>query len=91
MVAGFDLYAALLALGVIALFGLFFWLVAVRIVGDLRRLVAWRDGAAARQRAAIEREAVEGPTPLWLKAIRFLLIAALVAILGYKFWLMTAG
>ena len=87
MASGFDLYTIALAVGVTAVFGLFFWLVGSGIVTRIRQLARWHDGAAERQRAAIEHEAKHGPPPLWLKAIRVVLIAALLGIVGLRLWM----
>ncbi|MCC0052757.1 MAG: hypothetical protein H6884_01720 [Rhodobiaceae bacterium] len=92
MSSGFDAYTAALALGVLLVFGVFFWLVAATFIRRLRQFAHWQDSAAERQRVAIEREARHGPTPFWLKALRVLLIVALVAILGTKLWMrLSAG
>jgi len=89
---GIDLYGLALAVGVVALFGRFFWQVGATMIDTGRRIAAYLDGSSARRRAALEHEAVHGPTPLWLKAIRFFLIASLIVLLASRFWItMTAA
>jgi small-conductance mechanosensitive channel len=89
---GIDFYGLTLAVGVLALFGWFFWHVGATMIDTGRRLAAYLDGSSARRRAALEQKAVHGPTPLWLKAIRFFLIASLIVLLASGFWIkMTAA
>ena len=90
MSAGTDLFTIILAAGVIAVFGVFFWLVGSGIVMRVRQLAWWHDGAAERQRASLEHEAKHGPAPLWLKTMRVALVAALVGILGLRLWMRMA-
>ena len=75
-----DLYAVLLWIAVIAVFGLFFWLVAAVFWNDIRRIYAIIDGWPERRRQRLAREEKEGRPPTWLRALRWLL--QIVAVLG---------
>ncbi len=75
-----DLYAVLLWIAVIAVFGLFFWLVGAVIWNDIRRLSAFIEGWPERRRQRLAREEKEGRPPAWKRALRLLL--QVVAIVG---------
>ncbi|MFZ1682198.1 MAG: hypothetical protein WAT70_14350 [Rhizobiaceae bacterium] len=85
MAAGPDIFTLLLAAAVVALIGFFFWHTGATMLKAARAFGAILDGRAGRQRAALDHEAIHGPVPLWLKAVRFLLIASLVALLAVWF------
>jgi hypothetical protein len=78
-----DPTVLLLAAGVTALFGWFFWFVITRIFVTVRLVSRMLDERSARQRAAIAGP-VTRPTPLWLVAIRVILIATLVGLMAYQ-------
>ena len=87
MAGGFDLYGYALAAGVLALFVWYFWHVGASMLKGARVLNAYFDDRAARQRAALDHEALHGPPPLWLKAARVAAIGSLVAVLAVLFWM----
>ena len=91
MASGPDPLTIALAGGVLALFAWYFWHVGASMLKGARVLNAWFDGRAERQRAALDHEARFGPTPLWLKAVRFLMIASLIALLAAWFWFKTTA
>ena len=78
-----DPTVLLLAAGVAALFGWYFWFVITRIFSTVRLVSRMLDERSARQRAAIAGP-VTRPTPLWLVAIRVILIATLVGLMAYQ-------
>jgi len=73
----------LLAAGVAVLFGWFFWFVIARTVGTVRHMSRMLDGRSERQRAALAGP-VTRPAPLWLTAIRVVLVATLAGLLAYR-------
>ena len=75
-----DLYAVLLWIAVVAVFGLFFWLVAAIFWTDIRRISAIIDGWPERRRQRLAREEEEGRPPAWKRAVHLLL--QIVAVLG---------
>jgi hypothetical protein len=79
-----DPTVLLLAAGVAALFGWFFWFVIARTLGTVRGISRMLDERSARQRAAIAGP-VTRPTPLWLVAVRVILLGMLVGLLAYQF------
>ncbi|WP_187971515.1 hypothetical protein [Aquibium microcysteis] len=78
-----DPTVLLLAAGVAALFGWFFWFVIARMFGTVRHISRMLDDRSARQRAAIAGP-VTRPAPLWLTAIRVILVATLAGLLAYQ-------
>ncbi len=48
MAGGYDLQTVALAIGVVLLFGWFYWSVAHRMIGSLRKIAAILDGGAER-------------------------------------------
>ncbi len=92
MAAGVDTATLLLAAVVLALVGLYFWHVGASMTKGIRAFNAILDSRAARERAALEHEAIHGPAPLWLKAVRAVLLTCLFGLLAAWFWLrMTAA
>ena len=79
-----DPTVLLLAAGVIALVGWFFWFVIARTFGTVRHISRQLDERSARQRAALDGP-VTRATPLWLVAVRVILIGTLVGLLAYQF------
>ena len=79
-----NLDVILLAAAVLALLGWFFWFVIARTFGTARDISRMLDERSARQRAAISGP-VTRPTPLWLVAVRVILIGTLVGLLAYQF------
>lgn len=84
MSAAPDLDVILLAAAVLALLGWFFWFVIARTFGTVRDISRTLDERSTRQRAAIAGP-VTRPTPLWLVAVRVILIGTLVGLLAYQF------
>ncbi len=79
-----DPTVLLLAAGVAVLLGWFFWFVIAGTFGTVRRISRQLDDRSARQRAAIAGP-VARPTPLWLVAVRVILLGTLVGLLAYQF------
>lgn len=79
-----DPTVLLLAAGVLALFGCFFWFVISRTFGTVRQISRQLDERSARRRAAVAGP-VTRPTPLWLVAVRVILIGTLVGLMAYQF------
>jgi hypothetical protein len=79
-----DISTILLAVAVLALLGWFFWSVIARMIDTVRHVSWLLDERSARQRAAIAGS-VTRPTPLWLVAVRVILIGTLVGLLAYQF------
>jgi len=86
MQASPDIWVYVLGAGVVVLFGLFFWHVFNSFIGAGRKVADYLDNSSARRRAALEREIRFGPDPLWLRAIRFMFIAAAVCLAAVLFW-----
>jgi membrane glycosyltransferase len=81
----FDLSGILLALGVIALFGVFFWYVAYRFWSAGKLIAGLIDSRAARDRERPAFEAGNRGVPAWKRAAQILLIGALIALLWFRF------
>ncbi len=78
-----DPYAILLWIAVIAIFGLFFWLVASIFWNDIKRISAIIDQAPERRRERLALEEKQGMPPAWKQALRRLAqIALVLAALG---------
>ena len=79
----FDLQTILLAVGVIAVFGLFFGYVVYRFVSYGRRMSTMLDTRAERHRARVAYEEKHGMPPAWKQAGRRLIqILLVLAALG---------
>lgn len=86
-----DLFGLALAAGVIALFAWYFVSVGRRMLTGAQTVSRYLDGRAERQRTELEREAREGPAPLWLKAARILVLTALMGAIAALFWMRFNG
>ena len=75
-----DWWVWLLAIGVILLFGWYFWRTAGTIIQSIRQVGATIENWPLIRRAQIEAEirTPGGRYPLWFRAIRVLLIAVLI-------------
>lgn len=83
MSEGLDLYAIALIVGVAALFGTYFWHVIREMFRYLIGLSAYLDNRAARQRAALEHEGLNGPVTALRRAGQVVSISLLVALCAY--------
>jgi len=81
-----DIKLYLLAAGVIALFGWFFWYVVSTYVAVGKRVAHYLDNSAERRRAALEREIRFGKDPLWLRALRVAFVIAAIGLMAVLFW-----
>ena len=83
MSEGFDLYVIALIASVTALFVVYFWHVFREMRLYLGGISAFIDSRAARQRAALEREALYGRPSVLRRAGQFACITLLVALCAY--------
>ncbi|WP_370319148.1 hypothetical protein [Oricola sp.] len=81
-----DIKVYLLAAGVIALFGWFFWHVVSVYVGVGKRVAHYLDSGSERRRAALEREIRFGKDPLWVRALRVIFVVAAFGLMALLFW-----
>ncbi|RST85988.1 hypothetical protein EJC49_12545 [Aquibium carbonis] len=79
-----DPTVLLLATGVVALVGWFFWFVLAGTFGTVRHISRQLDERSARQRIALAGS-VTRATSLWLVAVRVIPIGTLVGLLAYQF------
>ena len=79
--SGLDLQAIAIGLGVLAVFGAFYWHVFTRFRAGALGLMAWADGRAERQRAGLERSV---PESAWRRAAQVSVLTVLVGLLGYQ-------
>lgn len=87
MSAGLDWSTWLLALAVLALFVTFFWLVGRALLDYARRLIGIIQNWPQIRRSMVEAEArAGGRYPLWFRAVRVLLIVALIGLLALLLW-----
>ncbi len=87
MSAGLDWSTWLLALAVIALFVAFFWLVGRALLDYARRLVEIIQNWPQIRRGMVEAEVrAGGRYPLWFRAVRVLLIVALIGLAALLLW-----
>ncbi len=91
MESGIDLQTILLVLGVVALFGWFFWHTAVSMVRSAKNVSEIVDGTSARQRAELEYEAKHGPRPWWYWAAQKILILFWIVFAGWFIWNFVQG
>ena len=76
-----------LALVVVALFAWFFWHTSTTMLDMARRLVTTIQNWPQTQRAMAEAEAQAGGRyPLWFRAVRVLLVLALLALCATLLW-----
>jgi len=86
MQAWSDIKLYLLAAGVVALFGWFFWYVVSTYIGVGKRVVQYLDSGSERRRAALEREIRFGKDPFWLRALRVAFVIAAIGLMALLFW-----
>jgi hypothetical protein len=77
----------LLAVALVALFGWFFWHVATSMLGAGRQIVATIQNWPQVRRAMADAEARSGGRyPFWFRAMRVLLILALIGLMLLLLW-----
>ena len=77
MSEGLDLWAILLWIAVIAVFGLFFALVAIRFWGAIRTISALIEAGPERRRQRLALAEKQPRAPIWQQALRRLSAVAL--------------
>jgi hypothetical protein len=77
----------LLGAGVLALFGWFFWFTGKAMLGSARQLIGTIQNWPQIRRAMVEAEVRSGGRyPFWFRAVRVLLILALIGLLALLLW-----
>ena len=91
MGGGIDLWTLVLVIGVIVLFGWFFWHTATAMVSYARQITHYLDTRSERLRQKLEYEQMHGPLPLWYRVIQKGLILLIVVGAATLVWMKFRG